>query len=86
MKTLAVVTLVYLPCTTVSSVFAMPLFDWNADGQSVVNPRIWVFFLFAVPLTVITIGIWSLWLKYRTEGKVQAIDLDIASAGNKLLP
>jgi len=79
MKTLAVVTLVYLPCTTVSSIFAMPLFDWDADDRSVVNPRIWVFFLFAVPLTAVTIGIWRLWLNYRTKRQVQPVNLSIAS-------
>jgi hypothetical protein len=86
MKTLAVVTLVYLPCTTVSSILAMPLFDWNADDRSVVNPRIWVFFVFAVPLTAITMVIWRLWLRYRTQGKGEVVDSDSASAGNQSLP
>lgn len=86
MKTLAVVTLIYLPCTTVSSVLAMPLFDWNADGRNVVSPRVWVFFVIAVPLTAITIGIWRVWLTYRLKGKVEAFDSDSASAGKQSLP
>ena len=57
----------------------MPLFDWDADDRSVVNPRIWVFFLFAVPLTAVTIGIWRLWLNYRTKRQVQPVNLSIAS-------
>jgi hypothetical protein len=65
MKTLAVVTLVYLPATAVSSILAMPLFDWSAHGDAVVNPRIWVFFVLAVPLTVLTISVWYLWLRMR---------------------
>lgn len=76
MKTLAVVTLVYLPCTTVSSVLAMPLFDWDADDQSIVNPRIWVFFVFAIPLTITTIIIWRLWLRYPTKGKGSRVGND----------
>ncbi|KAK5055300.1 hypothetical protein LTR84_013050 [Exophiala bonariae] len=74
MKTLAVVTLVYLPCTTVSSVLAMPLFDWNAEGRSIVNSRIWVFFVFAVPLTVLTLGIWRVWLSYRAREEDKALE------------
>ena len=65
MTTLAVVTLVYLPCTTVSSILAMPLFDWDAE-KGVVNPRIWVFFILALPLTVITVSVWQLWLRFRS--------------------
>lgn len=67
MKTLAVVTLVYLPCTTVSSILAMPLFDWDAETGAVINPRIWVFCVFAIPLTVMTIVLWQLWLKMRGD-------------------
>ncbi|KIX04476.1 uncharacterized protein Z518_05346 [Rhinocladiella mackenziei CBS 650.93] len=65
MKTLAVVTLVFLPGTTVSSILAMPVFDWDAKDGAVVNPRIWVYFALAIPLTVLTITIWHLWLMTR---------------------
>ena len=63
MKTLAVVTLVYLPATAVSSIFAMPLFDCNAKGGAVVNPRIWVYVALAVPLTLFSVTVWYLWLR-----------------------
>ncbi|RVX69576.1 hypothetical protein B0A52_06640 [Exophiala mesophila] len=72
MKTLAVVTLVYLPCTTISSILAMPLFDWDAETGAVVNPRIWVFCVLAIPLTFITIGLWQIWLKMRGDRKSKA--------------
>ncbi|KAJ9616514.1 hypothetical protein H2200_000233 [Cladophialophora chaetospira] len=65
MKTLAVVTLVYLPATAVSSILAMPLFNWNAKGGAVVNPRFWIYVVLAVPLTLLTIGIWYAWLRMR---------------------
>lgn len=71
MKTLAVVTLVYLPCTTVSSILAMPLFDWDAENGAVVNPRIWVFCVFAIPLTFMTVALWQFWLKMRGDTKSQ---------------
>lgn len=86
MKTLAVVTLVYLPCTTVSSVLAMPLFHWDADDQRIVNPRIWVFFVFAIPLTITTIVIWQLWLRYPLNRKVESVETDAASVGDLSLP
>ena len=59
MKTLAVVTIIFLPATSVSSIMAMPLFRWDDDW--VVNKRLWVYFAFAVPLTALTVGLWYVW-------------------------
>jgi hypothetical protein len=79
MKTLAVMTLVFLPCTTVSSILAMPLFNWQADGASVVNPRIWIYFILSVPLTMLTIGIWRLWLGVRARKLLTEKSIDARS-------
>ena len=61
MKTLAVVTMCFLPATSVSSILAMPLFDWTAASSSVVHPRIWVYFLLTTLLTAVTLLSWGLW-------------------------
>ena len=61
MKTLAVVTMCFLPATSVSSILAMPLFDWTATRSSVVHPRIWVYFLLTTLLTAVTLISWWLW-------------------------
>lgn len=64
MKTLAVVTMLFLPATSVSSILAMPLFRWDeGDGNRVVNTKLWVYFVLAIPLTALTVGLWWLWQK-----------------------
>ncbi len=74
MKTLALVTMCFLPATSVSSILAMPLFDWQSRGDKVVNPLVWVYFVLAIPLTLATVGIWYVWqrsvLKTRTAASV----------------
>ena len=69
MKTLAVVTILFLPGTAVSSVLAMPLFRWDADNENdVVNSKLWVYFVLAIPLTGVTVGLWWLWQKRVIKG------------------
>ena len=69
MKTLALVTMCFLPATAVSSIFAMPLFDWQARDGKVVNPLLWVYFVLAIPLTMATIGIWYAWQRTVLRSK-----------------
>jgi hypothetical protein len=71
MKTLAVVTMVFLPGTFIATFFAMPLFDWQAPNGQVVDKRIWIYFLVAIPLTAFTCAVWWAWftLKTRREQK-----------------
>jgi Mg2+ and Co2+ transporter CorA len=45
MKTLAVVTMVFLLGTFIATFFAMPLFDWHASNGQVVDKRIRIYFL-----------------------------------------
>ena len=59
MKTLAVVTIIFLPATSVSSIMAMPLFKWNEHW--IASKWLWVYFAFAVPLTALTVGLWWIW-------------------------
>jgi Mg2+ and Co2+ transporter CorA len=67
MKTLAAVTVAFLPATFVASFFAMPLFNWNADRNStVVNDRFWIYWAVTVPLTLSTLIIWLSWTYRQT--------------------
>ena len=65
MKTMVVLTLIYLPTTVVSSILVMPLYDWNAKGGALVNPRISLYVVLAVPPTVLSITMWYLRLRLR---------------------
>lgn len=61
MKTLAAVTVVFLPGTFVASFFAMPLFEWNAVGH------FWVYWAVTVPLTFLTLVVWVLWTRRQAR-------------------
>ena len=64
MKTLAAVTVAFLPGTFVAAFFAMPLFRWDAvDDGMVVSKRFWVYWAVTIPLTVLTLMVWVLWTK-----------------------
>ena len=63
MKTLAAVTVAYLPGTFVATIFAMPLFEWNAIGDEIISKRFWVYWAVSIPLTCLTLVIWVLWTK-----------------------
>ena len=69
MKSLAIVTMFFLPGTFVSSLFSIPLFDWDAlpDLASAYKLARWrpiltTYLAVTVPLTALTFGIWGLWL------------------------
>jgi hypothetical protein len=65
MKTIAVLTLVFLPATSLASIFSMSMFNWQAQpGDVVVSRYVWVYFAFAAPLTLIIIAIWLLWFRW----------------------
>lgn len=43
MKTLALVTAVFLPATFIATLFSMSMFDWQGEHGSVVSSNFWVF-------------------------------------------
>ncbi|KAI1852091.1 hypothetical protein JX266_002944 [Neoarthrinium moseri] len=63
MKTLAILGSVFLPPTFLSSMFSMPFFKFDDDMNGSVSRSLWIYFVVAVPLTVIIVGLW--WIKDR---------------------
>ncbi|KAI8958129.1 hypothetical protein F5Y11DRAFT_53897 [Daldinia sp. FL1419] len=59
MRSIALVTMVYLPLTSVASIFSMGVFNWGATGeQPVLTVYFWVYVAIGGGLTVLTIGLW----------------------------
>ncbi|KAI0097135.1 hypothetical protein F4814DRAFT_128123 [Daldinia grandis] len=59
MRSIAILSMIYLPFSSVATLFSMDMFDWNAqDGGSVVSKYIWLFATLAVGLTAITVYAW----------------------------
>ncbi|KAJ4022624.1 hypothetical protein NW766_001667 [Fusarium irregulare] len=64
MKTIAFVTLTFLPATFISALFSMSFFNVSDDtGEWTVSKEIWMYFVIAIPVTLITGGGWWLWQK-----------------------
>lgn len=101
MKTIAILTLVFLPgtyvavcafCNAASSyiivllqaaplihpqaLFSMSMFNWQArDGEPVISSHIWVYFVIAIPLTILVVAVWLWW--FCTQEKAQRHDIEL---------
>ncbi|KAK9547509.1 hypothetical protein V6Z79_008341 [Aspergillus fumigatus] len=74
MKIIALLTMLFLPGTYISSLFAMPLFDWTAmKGESVIKPRFKIYLIITIPLTTLLFAFWGLHA-YRSKRKAYARD------------
>jgi O-antigen/teichoic acid export membrane protein len=72
MKSIAILTMIVLPGTFLSTLFAMPLFNWDAEAWSeVAKPRFWIYWAITVPLTIMTITTWQLWQRWRDRKNVK---------------
>ena len=70
MRTIALVTLIFLPATFVSALFSTTFFNFtpasdNGPERWVMSQSFWVYWVFAIPLTLMVAGIWLLWHRRR---------------------
>ncbi|KAK8096067.1 hypothetical protein PG999_014089 [Apiospora kogelbergensis] len=65
MKTVAVLTMIFLPGTFVATFLSMPLFDWNADtgDRPSSSPFQWIYWVTTMPLTIALMVGWRIWSK-----------------------
>ncbi|KAI1385579.1 glycoside hydrolase family 31 protein [Hypoxylon trugodes] len=67
MKTVAVMTMAFLPATFIAALFSVPSLDWQATNGPVIQNNFWVYWAFTLPATAIVFGLWVL-LDNRTTG------------------
>lgn len=59
MKTMAVMTMAFLPGTFLAALFAVPSLDWTSDPRhGVIQPNHWVYWAFTLPATVLVFLVW----------------------------
>ena len=58
MKTLAVVSMLFLPGTFAASLFAMPMFVYDDAASSFVTKQFWLYWAAAIPLTITVVLVW----------------------------
>ncbi|KAG9494790.1 hypothetical protein J7337_013929 [Fusarium musae] len=63
MKTLSILTILFLPGAFVATVFSTNMFKFESNGQ-----QIWIYFAIVAPLTVALMVGWILWLKLTPQG------------------
>ncbi|WPG99167.1 Hypothetical protein R9X50_00197800 [Acrodontium crateriforme] len=86
MKTIAVLTLTFLPGTAVASFFSMNgMFNWPAgkDGE-IASPLLWIFFAVTIPLTIIIYLVWIVWFRISQKKYVKQHDEAVANFEKEL--
>ena len=79
MKTVAIVTMFFLPGTFVATLFDIPLLTWASDepngmtASRKVTPGFWLYWAVAVPLTLATFAVWLSWRRWQ-DRKVRVGD------------
>lgn len=63
MKIIAALTMIFLPATAVSGFFGMAFFDYQ-NGEVVMAHDWWLFVATTIPITIILIAIWRIWLSW----------------------
>jgi Mg2+ and Co2+ transporter CorA len=68
MKTIAALTMVFLPATFVATFFSMGFFHFgvNDNVQLKVAPLWWLYLVVTIPLTVMVLVAWVWWLKLKS--------------------
>jgi uncharacterized membrane protein len=59
LKTLSLVTMFFLPGTFLATLFSVPLLNWKPEEA--MEGKFWIYWAFAIPLTLITFGTWWVW-------------------------
>ncbi|ETS79640.1 hypothetical protein PFICI_09493 [Pestalotiopsis fici W106-1] len=58
MKTIAIMTMAFLPATFLAALFAIPSLDWQSDD--VIQSNHWVYWAFTIPATILVFFLWYL--------------------------
>jgi hypothetical protein len=66
-KVLTILTLIYLPTTVVSNFFSTSFVGNSSNGNITVSSDWWIFAASSVPLTVLTLYIWWVWMRIQAH-------------------
>ena len=78
MKTIAALTLVFLPPTFICAIFSMSFFSFDRDLGWAVSGQFWVYWVCALPMTALTSVIYFYWQK-NLYSKFVEEDIDVPS-------
>lgn len=58
MKTISIMTMLFLPGTYFAALFSMPTLQWG-DASSIVRGRFWIYWAFTIPTTCCVFLVWA---------------------------
>lgn len=68
MKTIAIMTMIFLPGTAVASFFSINMFNWESgDGGGLASHWVWIYFVVTVPLTGFVVLAWWFWSRQAVD-------------------
>ncbi|KAI1503340.1 hypothetical protein F5X99DRAFT_375787 [Biscogniauxia marginata] len=66
MRSIAILSMIFLPGTAIASLFSTTLFEWNSpEGGVVVSRYLWIYFAVTACFTLLTVGSWYYFSLYR---------------------
>ncbi|KAK7973857.1 hypothetical protein PG989_015705 [Apiospora arundinis] len=82
MWTLSVLGIVFLPGTFVATLFSVDMFDWGGGKETEpsantlrVSPSMWIYWVVAIPLTIVTFLLWLLWSRRENRKSDQRLNI-----------
>ncbi|KAJ0108555.1 hypothetical protein J7T55_002159 [Diaporthe amygdali] len=77
MRSIAMLTMIFLPATFVASLFSMSFFDWNPDqGKKILSPYIWMYVVLTAGLTGLTLTLWYFFGRPHLKEKGDCDDVE----------
>jgi len=64
----------FLPATGVAAILSIGAFDWTQDPPTIYS-SFWVFWVWAIPVTVLTLGVYFGWKQYN-KAKIKREEVD----------
>ncbi|AEO53672.1 hypothetical protein MYCTH_2295331 [Thermothelomyces thermophilus ATCC 42464] len=65
MKSIALLTMVFLPATFISAIFSTTFFSFGEENKTwEVSDKLWIYWATTIPATIVTVVLWQVWLVY----------------------
>ncbi len=74
-KTISIVTMTFLPATAVAAICSMGVFNWQQPDRVHVSRHFWIFWVVAITLTALALGIFLIW-KRRLHTRARQLKRD----------
>lgn len=84
MRTIAYVTLLFLPGALVATIFGMNFFQFEStSNELIVAATFWQYWAISIPFTIVVIAVWNIW-NYYEKKKGFAIDEKVIMSDQQL--